>query len=48
MFTAQNYIKPKSLEEAYALLQKRGNRVVGGMQWMKMSSAACAAVIPSP
>ena len=45
MFTAQNYIKPKSLEEAYALLQKRGNRVVGGMQWMKMSSAACAAVI---
>ena len=45
MFTVQNYIKPKSLEEAYALLQKRGNRVVGGMQWMKMSSAACAAVI---
>jgi putative selenate reductase FAD-binding subunit len=36
MFTAGNYVKAASLEEAFALCQKRANRIVGGMQWMKM------------
>ena len=39
MITIQQYVRPKTLEEAYALNQNKRNRVVGGMLWLKMSSA---------
>jgi CO/xanthine dehydrogenase FAD-binding subunit len=38
MKTIQNYKKAESLEEAWELNQKRGNRVLGGMLWLKMGS----------
>ena len=38
MMTIQNYVRAKSLEEAYALNQNKRNRVLGGMLWLKMSS----------
>lgn len=38
MLTIRNYVKAKSLSEAYELNQKRTNRIIGGMLWMKMSS----------
>lgn len=37
MFTANNYVKVKDLEEAWQLNQKRRNKIVGGMLWLKMS-----------
>lgn len=37
MLTIQNYVKAKSLEEAYQLNQKKANRIIGGMLWLKMS-----------
>ena len=36
MLTIKNYVRPQSLEEAYALCQKRGSVVLGGMLWLKM------------
>lgn len=36
MLTIRNYRKAESLEEAWELNQQRGNRIVGGMLWMKM------------
>lgn len=32
----KNYIRPECLEEAYDLNQKRSNRLVGGMLWMRL------------
>lgn len=40
VFTIKNYVKAESLEQAYELNQKRSCRILGGMLWMKMSSAA--------
>lgn len=37
MITINNYSKVKSLEEAYELNQKKANRIVGGMLWLRMS-----------
>ncbi len=37
MFTAQQYVKAATLEEAYTLNQKRSNAVIGGGCWMKMN-----------
>lgn len=37
MLTIKNYVRAKSLEEAYELNQKRRNRIIGGMMWLKMS-----------
>lgn len=39
MLKIKNYVKAESLEQAYELNQKRTNRIVGGMLWMKMSGA---------
>ena len=39
MLKIKEYIKAESLEQAYELNQKRANRIVGGMLWMKMSNA---------
>lgn len=36
MLTIKEYRKAESLEEAWQLNQKRGNRVIGGMVWLKM------------
>ena len=36
MFTAQEYVKASSLEEAFQLNQKRANAILGGGCWMKM------------
>ena len=38
MMTIQNYVRVKSLEEAFELNQKKTNRVIGGMLWLKMGS----------
>lgn len=38
MMTIQKYVRVQSLEEAYQLNQKRSNRIIGGMLWLKMSS----------
>lgn len=34
----QNYVRAKTLEEAYELNQKKNNYILGGMLWMKMNS----------
>lgn len=38
MITINNYVKVKDLEEAYELNQKRANRVIGGMMWMRLGN----------
>lgn len=38
MLTIKEYVKVQSLEEAYELNQKRTNRILGGMLWMRMGS----------
>ncbi|MCH3988248.1 MAG: FAD binding domain-containing protein [Lachnospiraceae bacterium] len=45
MFTAQKYVKAGTLDEAWQLNQSKGSHILGGMQWMKMSSAAYGTVI---
>lgn len=39
MLKIKTYVKVQSLDEAYELNQKRSNRILGGMLWMKMSDA---------
>lgn len=39
MLKIKNYVRAESLEQAYELNQARGNRIIGGMLWMKMSHA---------
>ena len=36
MLTINQYSRPQSLDEAYALCQKKNNVVLGGMLWLKM------------
>ena len=38
MLTIREYKKVSSLEEAYTLNQKKMNRIIGGMLWLKMQS----------
>lgn len=40
MMNIQKYVRAQSLEEAWQLNQNRRNRVIGGMIWLKMSSAS--------
>ncbi|MBR4869385.1 MAG: FAD binding domain-containing protein [Oscillospiraceae bacterium] len=35
MITIQNYVRAKSLQEAYELNAKRSARIIGGMMWLK-------------
>lgn len=37
MITISNYVKAENLEQAYELNQKRTNRILGGMMWMRLS-----------
>lgn len=39
MITVQQYVRPQTPEEAYQLNQNKRNRIIGGMLWVKMSSA---------
>lgn len=39
MLKIKQYVKAESLEQAYELNQKKTNRIVGGMLWLKMSTA---------
>lgn len=45
MITIQNYVRAASLEEAYELNQKKGNRILGGMLWMKMGTGTVRTAI---
>lgn len=45
MITIREYLKAQTLQEAWTANKKRSNRVLGGMGWMKMSSANVASVI---
>ena len=38
MITIREYVRPATLEEAWALNQKRTSRVLGGMLWLKMQN----------
>lgn len=38
MINIQKYVRAQSLEEAYQLNQKRSNRILAGMIWMKMQN----------
>ncbi|OUP51183.1 FAD binding domain-containing protein [Lachnoclostridium sp. An181] len=38
MITINNYVKVSSLQEAYELNQKRTNRVLGGMMWLRLGA----------
>lgn len=37
MFTAKNYLKVKTLEEAFELNKSRNNAIMGGLMWLKQS-----------
>lgn len=39
MITIQNYARVQSLDEAYELNQKKGNKILGGMLWLKTCNA---------
>ena len=39
MLKIKQYVKAESLEQAYELNQIKTNRIVGGMLWLKMSTA---------
>lgn len=45
MITFQNYVLAKTLEEAYTLNQKKNNRIVAGMLWLRLGSASCGTAI---
>lgn len=45
MITIQNYVRAQSLEEAWQLNQKRRNRILGGMLWMKMGKGSVGTAI---
>ena len=45
MLTISDYVKAKTLEEAYELNQARNSRVMGGMMWMSLGNARIKTVI---
>lgn len=38
MLTIDTYLRPETLEEAYAALQKKNSAVLGGMMWMRLGN----------
>ncbi len=38
MITIKNYVRARSVEEAYELNQKKNNIILGGMLWLKMQN----------
>ena len=45
MYTARNYVRPATLEEAWALNQKRANAVLGGGCWLRLGRRRLDTVI---
>ena len=45
MLTISNYVKPKTLEEAYELNQARNSRIMGGMMWLRLGNARVKTII---
>ena len=45
MISIKEYKKADSLEEAWQLNQKRANRIIGGMMWIKMGSGSVQTAI---
>lgn len=45
MLKIKQYVKAQSLEEAYALCQKKGSVVLGGMLWLKMQNRTVGTAI---
>lgn len=45
VLTISNYVKAKTLEEAYELNQARSSRVMGGMMWMRLGNARVKTII---
>lgn len=45
MLTIRNYVRAKSLEEAYELNQTKTNRILGGMMWLRMMHVNVGTVI---
>ena len=45
LLTIGQYTRPESLDEAYALCQKKNNAVLGGMLWLKMQHRNAGTVI---
>ncbi len=45
MLTINEYVKAKTLEEAYELNQARNSRVMGGMMWMRLGNARVKTII---
>ena len=45
MITIQNYVRPQTLEEAWQLNQKKRNRILGGMLWLKMGRGTVGTAI---
>ena len=45
MFHAKNYVLAQNLEEAWQLNQKKTNKILGGMAWMKMGKQNYQTVI---
>lgn len=45
MLQIKEYVKARSLDEAYELNQKKSNVIIGGMHWLKMSKASAGTAI---
>lgn len=45
MFTAQNYLMPATLEDAWVLNQSKSNKIIGGMLWLKMEHKNISTII---
>ena len=45
MTTIQTYVRAQSLQEAYALNQKKRNKVIGGMLWLRQNHRPIATAI---
>ena len=45
MLTIGQYVRPESLDEAYALCQKKSSVVLGGMLWLKMQHRSVGTAI---
>lgn len=45
MLTITNYVKAKTLEEAYELNQARNSRIMGGMMWLRLGNARVKTLI---
>ena len=45
MVTIQNYVRVRSLEEAYQLNQNRKNKILGGMLWLRLGHGSIGTAI---